>query len=85
MQIRVLSVDPSPDTRLVTFESPVGSATAVWARRDIPPVVGATYDVELNIDGMVDKGKEAKVLGSGAHGIAGAGDSVVIDWFRESC
>jgi hypothetical protein len=80
MRIRVLSVDPSPDTRLVTFESPVGCATAVWATsRDIPPVVGRSYDVELDIDGMVEKGKEATVLGSGAHAIAGAGDSVVID------
>lgn len=60
----------------VEFTSAVGNATAVW--EGAPPVLGLTYDVELDVPGTLAWGAELRPTDAVEDAITMAGDHVLV-------
>lgn len=57
MRIKVMQVARNRDGTIVTCGTTLGVATANWASRNRVPVEGAEYDVELDLDVVLERAK----------------------------
>lgn len=60
IEVKKVVTDEAGSTRL-EFDSPLGQSVAIWGDEACAPAVGASYDVELDVDEPVRVGKNAAV------------------------